>query len=196
MGFIPLVHDLALISHSQSIVNSGVSDFVVKPRLVHKYPAVSSPGFLRWGRWVSLAYHYVSCASDLVFVLSEWCLPFTAISIPLFGHHFKNSFCLMPIPGFTQRPSGSAEMGLGRALGCRAVPYSGGRWCSKGPVSSWECQNVWSAPGSGVSPSKWAWGSLKSSSISGGWFWPEKRCGFLTIRVLLNSTCGTVLWLG
>lgn len=35
VGFILLVHDLALISQSQSIINSGVSDFVVKLKLVH-----------------------------------------------------------------------------------------------------------------------------------------------------------------
>lgn len=62
VGFISLVHDLAFFSHSQHFTN-GVSDFVVKPRLVHKYPAFSKPAFLRSGPFISLSCHCCQCVS-------------------------------------------------------------------------------------------------------------------------------------
>lgn len=189
LGFIPLVHDLALISHHQSIINSGVSDFVIKPRLVHKYPAVSSPAFLRLRGFISLVYHCVRHASDSVFSFSTHVL--YGLIIPSFGHHFENSSCLMPISGFILHLSGSGETGLGRVLGlelCSPVMGDGVLKPMWADVSL-KCSRKWRPP------IRVGWDSLKSTSINGGrgWFLPEKHCGFLIIRVLFNSVCDAAL---
>lgn len=162
VGFIPLVHDLAHISHSQSIINSGVSDCVVKPRLVHKYPAVSALPSRGCVAFISLAHHSVSHASDSVFSVSTHAL--YGLMTPSLGYHFENPSCLLPISGFPPPPSLRFRRdGLGKGLGPWAVLCSGGQWCSKAPGSRWEPQNLQEVEGPHQSG-----GALKGSFINGG----------------------------
>ena len=140
---------------------------MVKPRLLHKYPAVSSPAFLRLGYCISLACHCVSYASDSTFSFSTHVL--YGLIIPSFGHHFENSSCLMPISGYTLHLSGSGEMGLGRALGLGLCPTVMGDGILK-PVC---CEQMWISEPLACCrkwriPIRVGWGSLKSTSINGG----------------------------